>query len=189
MPQHKFPAPLETNNLMSSLAPPEVPPPADNNLKVMIEGVAALVARCGKLFEDISREKNQSNPLFSFLNGGSGHDYYARKLWEAQQKCKDKIRMRPDEKLYATVQKMTAENRGNILGERPLERTLKDASSNSSGPADDTHAPTNLSDTFTKPEVFVSTVLSHCFLLMHDYTAVDLILVLALVYGICKLVL
>lgn len=80
VPQHKFPAPLETNNLMSGLPPPEVPPPVDHNLKVMIEGVAALVARCGKLFEDISREKNQSNPLFNFLNGGSGHDYCARKL-------------------------------------------------------------------------------------------------------------
>lgn len=80
VPQHKFPAPLETNNLMSGFPPPEVPPPVDHNLKVMIEGVAALVARCGKLFEDISREKNQSNPLFNFLNGGSGHDYCARKL-------------------------------------------------------------------------------------------------------------
>lgn len=153
VPQHKFPAPLETNNLMSGFPPPEVPPPVDHNLKVMIEGVAALVARCGKLFEDISREKNQSNPLFNFLNGGSGHDYYARKLWEARQKCTGQIRMRPDEKLYSTVQKLTAENRGKILGERPLEKTSKDSSSNTAAAAE-SHIQSNLSDSFTKPEVF-----------------------------------
>ncbi|KAL2935901.1 G patch domain-containing protein TGH [Bienertia sinuspersici] len=152
VPQHKFPPP-DANNLKNGLAPPEVPPPQDNNLKVMIEGVAALVARCGKLFENISREKNQSNPLFSFLNGGNGQEYYARKLWEAQQKCKDHIRMQPDEKLYATVPKMTAESRGKILGERPLERTLKDTTSDAAAAIDDIHTPSNLSDTFTKPEV------------------------------------
>lgn len=170
-PQHKFPAPLETNNRTSDLPPPEVPPPVDNIHKVLIEGVAALVARCGKLFEDISREKNQSNPLFNFLNGGSGHDYYARKLWEAQQKCTNQIRMRPDEKLQSTVQKMTAESRGNILGERPLERTLKDSCSAAAAADDDIHVQSNLSDTFTKPEVFVSTVYySYCFQLVHDKT-------------------
>ncbi|XP_021731354.1 G patch domain-containing protein TGH-like [Chenopodium quinoa] len=153
VPQHKFPAPLETN-LMSDPPPPEVAPPADNNLKVMIEGVAALVARCGKLFEDISREKNQTNPLFSFLNGGSGHDYYARKLWEAQQKCNGQIRMRPDEKLHSVVQKLTAESRGKILGERPLERTLRDSSSVAAAADDDNdNVQSSLSDTFIKPEV------------------------------------
>ncbi|KAJ8452214.1 hypothetical protein Cgig2_006019 [Carnegiea gigantea] len=149
--RHKFPALLDTNNLTSSQSPPEVPPPEDNNLKVMIEGVAALVARCGKLFEDISKEKNKSNPLFDFLNGGRGHDYYARKLWEAQQKHTDQIKWRPDEKLYCTVQKMTAESRGKILGERPLERSLKDSSSSASV-EDHVHIQSNMSDTFTKPE-------------------------------------
>lgn len=153
--RHKFPAPLDTTNMINDPSPPEVSPPEDNNLKIMIEGVAALVARCGKLFEDISREKNKSNPLFNFLNGGIGHDYYARKLWEQRQKRKDQINWRPDENLYSTMQKMTAESRGNILGERPLERTLKDSSS-SQGTTDDVHLQSNLSDTFTKPEVFVS---------------------------------
>lgn len=157
MPQHKFPAPLETNNYMSDLPPQEFPPPEDNDLKVMIEGVAVLVARCGKLIEDISREKNQSNPLFNFLNGGSGHEYYARKLWEAKQKCSDQIRMRPDDKLNATVQKMTAESRGKILGEKPLERAMNDSFSDAA--AASAHVQSNLSDTFTKPEVFVSIVL------------------------------
>lgn len=86
VPHHKFPGPLETDSKLAVPLPPEIPPPEDNNLKLLIEGVATLVARCGKLFEDISREKNQSNPLFSFLTGGNGHDYYARKLWEARQK-------------------------------------------------------------------------------------------------------
>lgn len=152
VPQHKFPAPLETNNYMSDLPPQEFPPPEDNDLKVMIEGVAVLVARCGKLIEDISREKNQSNPLFNFLNGGSGHEYYARKLWEAKQKCSDQIRMRPDDKLNATVQKMTAESRGKILGEKPLERAMNDSFSDAA--AASAHVQSNLSDTFTKPEVF-----------------------------------
>jgi len=127
----------------------------------LIEGVAALVARCGKLFEDISREKHKSNPLFDFLNGGHGHDYYARKLWEAQQKHTDQIKWRPDEKLYSTVQKMTAESRGKILGERPLERSLKDSSSSYSVP-DHVHIQSNMSDTFTKPEVFVSNPFYSC---------------------------
>nr|GEW63448.1 G patch domain-containing protein TGH [Tanacetum cinerariifolium] len=70
----------------SEVPPVKVPPPVDNKLKVLIEGVANLVARCGTLFEELSKEKNQSNPLFDFLNGGNGHDYYKRKLWEAREK-------------------------------------------------------------------------------------------------------
>ncbi|KAK9748186.1 hypothetical protein RND81_02G042100 [Saponaria officinalis] len=150
VPRHKFPGPLDTNNF-NDPPPPEVTPPEDNNLKIMIDGVAALVARCGKLFEDISREKNQANPLFDFLNGGRGHEYYERKLWEEQQKRGDKNKWLSAEKLHSTVQKMTAENRGKILGERPLERTTKESSS-SSAVADAVEIQSNLSDSFIKPE-------------------------------------
>ncbi|KAI8024641.1 G patch domain-containing protein TGH [Camellia lanceoleosa] len=80
VPLHEFPIPLDINNKFADTPPPEIPPPQDNNLKLLIEGVATLVARCGKLFEDLSREKNQLNPLFSFFNGGNGHDYYSWKL-------------------------------------------------------------------------------------------------------------
>ncbi|GFS40712.1 SWAP (Suppressor-of-White-APricot)/surp domain-containing protein [Actinidia rufa] len=152
VPRHLFSAPFDINNKFSEAPPPEVPPPEDNNLKVLIEGVAALVARCGKLFEDLSREKNQSNPLFSFLNGGHGHDYYSRKLWEAQQKRTEHKKLELDGKVFPSVQKMTAESRGKILGERPLERSSNDTSSASTSA--DIQLQFNLSDTFTKPASF-----------------------------------
>lgn len=152
VPRHTFVAPLDVENKNSFPPPPEVPPPEDNNLKLLIEGVASLVARCGKLFEDLSREKNQSNPLFSFLTGGNGHDYYARKLWEEQQKRNDQKKLALDGKSSQMVEKMTAESRGKILGERPLDRSSRDLSS-STGSAD-VNLQFNLSDTFTKPESF-----------------------------------
>ncbi|XP_062159896.1 G patch domain-containing protein TGH [Alnus glutinosa] len=153
VPQHKFPGPLETNYKLTGDPPPEVPPPEDNNLKLLIEGVATLVARCGKLFEDLSREKNQSNPLFSFLTGGNGHDHYTRKLWEERQKCSNQRKQQVDGKLSSSMQKMTAESRGKILGEKPLERSTKDSSS-SVASSEVIHLQFSLSDTFTKPASF-----------------------------------
>lgn len=150
VPHHKFAAPLEFDNKAPSLPPPVVPPPEDNNLKILIEGLATLVARSGKLLEDLSREKNQFNPLFGFLNGGKGHEYYARKLWEETQKRNDQGKQQWDAKMSRKVQKMTAESRGQILGEKPIERSLRAA--NSSGiSADAINLTSNLSDTFTKP--------------------------------------
>lgn len=133
---------------------PQVPPPDDGNLKLMIDGVATLVARCGKLFEDLSREKNQSNPLFNFLDGGNGHEYYARKLWEEQQKRHDHKAVALDGKSFTREQKMTAETRGKILGERPLDKSLKDTSSRVVSA--DFSAQFNLSDTFTNSVSSVS---------------------------------
>ncbi|KAK9114695.1 hypothetical protein Syun_021492 [Stephania yunnanensis] len=149
-PHHKFSASLETEKKLACPPPPEVLPPEDNNLRVMIDGFATLVARCGKLFEDLSREKNKTNQLFSFLFGGNGHDYYERKLWEEQQKHGDKIKHPLNLKSMQSVERMTAESRGKFLGERPLERSSK----NSSAPVASTDAiqlQFNLSDTFTKP--------------------------------------
>lgn len=116
----------------------------------MIEGVATLVARCGKLFEDLSREKNQSNPLFCFLTGGNGHDYYARKLWEERQKRIDQTKPQSDGKSFQSVQKLTAESRAKILGEKPLQRTTE-VSNPPVASADMIQLQSNLSDTFTKP--------------------------------------
>lgn len=158
VPHHKFPGPLETDSKLAVPLPPEVPPPEDNNLKLLIEGVATLVARCGKLFEDISREKNKSNPLFSFLTGGNGHDYYARKLWEAHQKRNDQTKLVSDGKSSETAQKLTAETRGKLLGETPLERSARD-SSFSVGSENGIQIQFNLSDTFTKSASFVSSLL------------------------------
>ncbi|OMO51958.1 SWAP/Surp [Corchorus capsularis] len=154
VPHHKFPGPLETLKKLDIPSPPEVPPPDDNNLKLLIEGVATLVARCGKLFEDLSRKKNQSNPLFSFLSGGNGHDYYARKLWEEHQKRGVQGKLPMDEKLTPSMQKMTAESRGKLLGEKPLERSSKETTSSSIASGEFAHLQSNLTDTFTKPASF-----------------------------------
>lgn len=165
VPQHKFPGPLETNYKLTDDPPPEVSPPEDNNLKLLIEGVATLVARCGKLFEDLSREKNLSNPLFNFLTGGNGHDYYTRKLWEERQKRANQRKQQVDGKLSSSMQKMTAESRGKILGEKPLEKSTKDSSS-SVASSEVIHLQFNLSDTFTKPSSFVSGMQHFIFLLI-----------------------
>lgn len=146
-PFHKFTSPLEPLDKFAGSPPPEVPSPEDNSLKVLIEGFATLVARCGKLFEDLSKEKNRSNPLFSFLSGGNGHQYYMRKLWEAKQKSDKQGQVD-----NSVDRKMTAESRGRILGEKPLERSTKDPT-----PAlkDVIHLQSNLSETFTKPKSVV----------------------------------
>ncbi|KAK6276040.1 hypothetical protein POUND7_005749 [Theobroma cacao] len=154
VPHHKFPGSLETLKKLDVPSPPVVPPPDDNNLKLLIEGVATLVARCGKLFEDLSRKKNQSNPLFSFLCGGNGHDYYARKLWEEHQKRGNQGKLSLDGKLSPSVQKMTAESRGKLLGEKPLERSLKETPSSSVASGEFVQLQFNLSDTFTNPASF-----------------------------------
>ncbi|PIN18438.1 putative RNA binding protein, contains G-patch domain [Handroanthus impetiginosus] len=146
---HKFPAPLGNDGKVSEISPPEVPPPDDNSLKVLIEGVATLVARCGKLFEDLSREKNQSNPLFAFLNGGNGSDYYARKLWEERQKRGEQTKLLEGERPQNSEQ-LTAEGRGKILGEKALERTSRESNSLVAS-AGSVNLQFQLSDTFTKP--------------------------------------
>lgn len=156
VPRHAFSGPLEINRKNYDVPPPDVPPPEDSNLKILIEGVANLVARCGKLYEDLSREKNQSNPLFSFLSGGNGHDYYARKLWEAQQKCNDQTKRLLDGKVPSDVRRLTAESRGQILGEKPLERSSQDPSP--SVASTDVHLQYNLTDTFTNSASFVSSI-------------------------------
>ncbi|KAK7265042.1 hypothetical protein RJT34_32658 [Clitoria ternatea] len=152
VPLHTFSGPLDTNRKNYEVPPPDVPPPEESNLKLLIEGVANLVAKCGKLYEDLSREKNQSNPLFNFLSGGTGHEYYARKLWEAQQKCNDQRRRQLDGKMPPSVQKLTAESRGQILGEKPIERSSQDPSP--PVVSTDVHLQFNLTDTFTNSASF-----------------------------------
>ncbi|XP_023000780.1 G patch domain-containing protein TGH [Cucurbita maxima] len=149
IPRHKFAGPLNGGYKLADTPPVDVPPPDDNNLKLLIEGVATLVARCGKLFEDLSREKNKSNTLFSFLTGGTGHEYYSRKLWEEQMKRMDQPKHQFNDKYSPSVEKMTAESRGRILHERPLARSSKEL--NPPAASDGVHVQYNLSDTFTKP--------------------------------------
>lgn len=132
--------------------PLEVPPPQDSQIRVLINGVASLVARCGKSYEDLSREKNQSDPRYNFLNGGEFHDYYSRKLWEERQK-RNQTKPLLEVKVNSE-QKMTAENRGRILGEKPLGRSS--AAPTLSYPPADLKFQNNRVDTFTKPAVLVS---------------------------------
>lgn len=146
---HVFPGPLDVSIKIIGPPPPEISPPQDDNLRILIDGVATLVARCGKLFEDLSREKNQYNPLFAFLSGGDGSDYYSRKLWEERRKCIDQNKQPFVGKTGIVAQKMTAEHRGRILGEKPLERSSKDTSLPLAGA--DIQLGLNLTDTFTKP--------------------------------------
>ncbi|KAI4345970.1 hypothetical protein L6164_013054 [Bauhinia variegata] len=154
---HTFPEPLEIDCKHYDVPPQEVPPPGDGTLKLLIEGVASLVARSGKKFEDLYREKKKSNPLFNFLYGGIGHDYYARKLWEAcLQVCLQVQRSnwgKLDGKVPPSVQRLTAESRGKILGEKPLEKSFQEPSSSVS--SKDIHLPLNLSDIFTKSASFI----------------------------------
>lgn len=162
VPHHKFPASADNDGKNAEIPPSEIPPPEDHNLKVLIEGVATLVARCGKLFEDLSKEKNQSNPLFAFLSGGNGSDYYARKLWEERQKRGEQHKLW-EEKKPNNSEKLTAERRGAILGEKALERNSRDSSSMVASSAS-VNVQIKLSDTFTKPSSAVSTSLCNGYL-------------------------
>ncbi|KAL2338275.1 hypothetical protein Fmac_012721 [Flemingia macrophylla] len=152
VPHHEFSGPLDINCKGCEVTPPDVSPPQNGNLKLLIDGVANLVAKCGKLYEDLSREKNQTNPLFSFLSGGTGHDYYTRKLWEAQQKCNDQTSQQLDGKMPPSVQRLTAESRGKILGEKSLKKSAQDPSSSIA--STDIQLQFNLTDTFTKSASF-----------------------------------
>lgn len=152
-PYHKFSSPLETIDKFLEPPPLEVPAPEDDNSRLLIDGFANLVARCGKLFEDLSKEKNRSNPMFSFLNGGSGYDYYARKLWEARRRLADQEKKPGVE--YIVSEQMSAENRGKVLGERPLERSSNESLKSATRSAV-VHFQSNLSDTFTKSAALVS---------------------------------
>lgn len=151
--RHKFLTPRQDVNNLSDLAPPEVPAPEDTSLRLLIEGCAAMVARCGKHIEDFYKEKSKTNTQFNFLNEGDGCSYYARKLWEYQQKYIDQ--QKPDTVQSKSSDKLTAENRGKILGERPLDRSTK--SSSSSFPAKEAiQLQSNLADNFVKPISLVS---------------------------------
>lgn len=152
-PFHKFESPLEITEKFLEPPPPKVPPPEDDNSRLLIDGFANLVARCGKLFEDLSKEKNRSNPLFSFLIGGSGYSYYARKLWEAKHRHADQEKTASVESVKSE-QNLTADTRGKILGERPLERSSNDSLKSATLPAV-VHFQSNLSDTFTKSAALV----------------------------------
>ncbi|KAL0413861.1 UNVERIFIED_CONTAM: G patch domain-containing protein TGH [Sesamum radiatum] len=95
------------------------------------------------------REKNQSNPLFAFLSGGNGSDYYVRKLWEERQKRGEQTKLWEGKKPQNSEQ-LTAERRGKILGEKALEKSSRDSASLVESAAS-VNIQFKLSDTFTTP--------------------------------------
>ena len=128
---HKFEDPLHSERLLQRPAPEEVQPPSDPEACKYIEGLASFVAKCGPRFEEISKEKQIGNPLFAFLFGGPGHDYYIRRLWEEEQKLlkdgKQQLQMtsqqreKPGRKSKFSSP-LNAEERGKMLGEIPLPK-------------------------------------------------------------------
>lgn len=148
-PIHKFAVPLDqTLKDYNNAPPPDASPPEDANLRLLIEGSAAMVARCGKSIEDVYMEKSKTNPLFFFLRSGAeGHDYYIRKLWENKQKFVDESKQ---------AEKLTAEKRGRILGERPLASTTFGGNGVSVKAREVIIPQPSLGDTLTKPISLVS---------------------------------
>lgn len=56
-------------------------PPSDTDLAIRIEKLADYVARNGVQFEHITRQKQQGNPEFQFLDQGDpNHGYYRHVL-------------------------------------------------------------------------------------------------------------
>ncbi|KAG0560153.1 hypothetical protein KC19_10G157600 [Ceratodon purpureus] len=128
---HKFDKPLGSERLQERPPPPAAQPPDDPELCKYIEGLASFVAKSGPRFEEISKEKQRENPMFAFLFGGLGHDYYKRRLWEEEEKLvkegKQHIRIDHVESEKAGRQskfspKVGADERGKMLGEIPLPK-------------------------------------------------------------------
>ena len=63
------------------MPPPIAAPPADPELHKCIDKLAEYVAKNGPEFEDMIRDKQHDNPVYSFLFGGEGHNYYRYRLW------------------------------------------------------------------------------------------------------------
>jgi len=92
MQQHQVPLQQQQQQQwggpFSPPAPPAavpVAPPADMELKNVIERIADYVTKNGPQFVDVVREKHPNDPKFAFLSGGEGHDYFRFCLSAAQQ--------------------------------------------------------------------------------------------------------
>jgi hypothetical protein len=57
------------------------PPPADPELQKRIDKLVEYIAKNGREFEAIIRDKQHDNPDYAFVFGGEGHAYYRYKLW------------------------------------------------------------------------------------------------------------
>ncbi|KAJ7538730.1 hypothetical protein O6H91_11G061500 [Diphasiastrum complanatum] len=122
VPSHKFPHTFDSKRFFSELAPPEALPPDDTEMCKIIEGLAVFVARSGKLFEDLSKEKNREDPRFLFLFGGPGAEYYKRRLWEEQKNLAEQGKAPLQKEAECKPKSLDASKRGQLLGESPLHR-------------------------------------------------------------------
>ncbi|GBN65161.1 Calcium homeostasis endoplasmic reticulum protein [Araneus ventricosus] len=68
-------------------------PPADQELKNIIDKLAQFVARNGPEFEHMTKQKQKDNPKFSFLFGGTYFHYYQYRVTTEQAILKQKQRL------------------------------------------------------------------------------------------------
>ncbi|GJP70990.1 hypothetical protein CLOP_g1882 [Closterium sp. NIES-67] len=101
-PHHTFPSspsPLSTAPASTTPAPPPAAPPEDPSLRAAVEGVAAMVARCGAHVEGVMRARARGGrgegekggeggaaQQLSFLVGGAGSAYYEQRVWELRER-------------------------------------------------------------------------------------------------------
>lgn len=147
---HKFAVPLHQEGVSRVPEPAAVPAPDDKDQCKLIDGLAKFVARCGQKFEDLCRDRNMGSSQFSFLFGGPGHDYYARKLWEEQQKLAKSGKDRSQDCTEVSKsQRLDAEQRGKILNETALPSKPVSVTS-MIAPEDRARLQAVLTSTFTK---------------------------------------
>ncbi|CAI5476166.1 unnamed protein product [Closterium sp. Yama58-4] len=143
-PHHVFPssAPPSASPAPSPLAPPPAPPPADEAVRAAVEGVAAMVARCGAHVEALLTqqagggaahgqgareegvgERSELAPArLAFLVGGEGSAYYRRRVWELAERHRAAEGRAAAGKAVESSGgvRLGPDARGALLGEQPL---------------------------------------------------------------------
>eukprot|EP00850_Spirogloea_muscicola_P008711 SM000047S16850 [mRNA] locus=s47:374710:379559:+ [translate_table: standard] len=130
VPVHTFAEPLRP---ATAAPPPPAAAPASPSLLAAVQGMAAFIARGGRAAEDLARERHAGDPLFAFLSGGEGADYYRRRVWEVQQAVaaaasnSSSSLAQPLDYFGGQGEgqgrrhRLDAQGRGEMLGERPLK--------------------------------------------------------------------
>eukprot|EP00958_Prasinococcus_capsulatus_P020047 scaffold2552_cov380-Prasinococcus_capsulatus_cf.AAC.29 len=113
----------------ASAAPPATArPPDDEGSRKAIDTLAAFVAKNGRAFEALARDRQGKDPKFAFLFGGRGANYYEWKVSILQ--AKQAIESRQNEAKAAAgavdaalsgTSRLDAERRAQLLGEEQLQ--------------------------------------------------------------------
>mmetsp|Transcript_8580 Transcript_8580/g.24654 ORF Transcript_8580/g.24654 Transcript_8580/m.24654 type:complete len:930 (-) Transcript_8580:62-2851(-) len=114
--KHCFPVcdvPREATAAFSARA---VEPPENAGLKHAADTLAAFVAKNGKQFEEMARQRQNEDQKFAFLRGGDGADYYQWRL-EAE---KEKLQPAQVTQKLPGPPPLTATARSHLLGEERL---------------------------------------------------------------------